>query len=92
MERSAIRGRQFSFYVAPGFHFVSSGLRRRKNKEAERRQTQCFMSARGGTQGEDQAKKDLALPLVMPGLVPGIHVFLVLCADLRRGWPEQVRP
>ena len=28
---------------------------------------------------------------VMPGLVPGIHVFTVSLAR-RRGWPEQVRP
>jgi hypothetical protein len=27
---------------------------------------------------------------VMPGLVPGIHAFLV--EKTRRGWPEQVRP
>jgi hypothetical protein len=28
---------------------------------------------------------------VMPGLVPGIHVFTV-GEKQRRGWPEQVRP
>jgi hypothetical protein len=27
--------------------------------------------------------------LVMPGFMPGIHVFLY---EARRGWPEQVRP
>jgi hypothetical protein len=32
----------------------------------------------------------LVFELVMPGLVPGIHVFLV--QKTRRGWPEQVRP
>jgi hypothetical protein len=48
MERSAIRGRQSSFYVAPGFRFVSSGLRRRTKKEAERRQTHCRQSRTSG--------------------------------------------
>jgi hypothetical protein len=28
---------------------------------------------------------------VMPGLVPGIHVFKT-ARHKRRGWPEQVRP
>jgi hypothetical protein len=28
--------------------------------------------------------------LVMPGLVPGIHAFLVV--EVRRGWPGQARP
>jgi hypothetical protein len=30
-------------------------------------------------------------PLVMPGLVPGIHVFLALVWQ-GRGWPGQARP
>jgi hypothetical protein len=33
----------------------------------------------------------LALKPVMPGLVPGIHVFFSV-QKTRRGWPEQVRP
>ncbi len=38
MERSAIRGRLISLSIAPGFHFVSSGLRRKEGKQnAERR-------------------------------------------------------
>jgi len=28
----------------------------------------------------------------MPGLVPGIHVFLCRVISLRRGWPGQARP
>jgi hypothetical protein len=32
----------------------------------------------------------LASHVVMPGLVPGIHVFLF--ATSRRGWPGQARP
>jgi hypothetical protein len=31
------------------------------------------------------------LYFVMPGLVPGIHVFF-LVLDSRRGWPGQARP
>jgi hypothetical protein len=29
---------------------------------------------------------------VMPGLVPGIHVFLRVALQARRGWPGQARP
>jgi hypothetical protein len=39
MQRSAIRGRSISFYVAPGFRCAPPGLRRERKKEAERRQT-----------------------------------------------------
>jgi hypothetical protein len=30
--------------------------------------------------------------IVMPGLVPGIHVFLKLLLQQKRGWPGQARP
>jgi hypothetical protein len=30
--------------------------------------------------------------LVMPGLVPGIHVFFLRSESKRRGWPGQARP
>ena len=35
-----------------------------------------------------------AMPLqpVMPGLVPGIHVFTVPATETRRGWPGRARP
>ena len=32
------------------------------------------------------------LSTVMPGLVPGIYVFLAELAQVRRGWPGQARP
>jgi hypothetical protein len=34
------------------------------------------------------AKSGLTLKLVMPGLVPGIHVFVPIEQE-RRGWPGQ---
>jgi hypothetical protein len=56
MERTVIRERSISLNVAPGFHFVPSGLRRKKEKkEAERRKTlfhnlrACARRASGGT-------------------------------------------
>ena len=34
----------------------------------------------------------IMIPCVMPGLVPGIHVFALTFAQARRGWPGQARP
>jgi hypothetical protein len=43
MKRSEIRGKRYRFDLAPGFHFVPSGLRRERNSEAKRRQTQMCL-------------------------------------------------
>jgi hypothetical protein len=34
----------------------------------------------------------LLATVVVPGLVPGIHVLLSLWSNQRRGWPGQARP
>jgi hypothetical protein len=51
MERSEIRERSRSLNVHPGLRCASSGLQTKERKEAERRQTQCFMSRASGHGG-----------------------------------------
>jgi hypothetical protein len=35
---------------------------------------------------------EIALSIVMPALVAGIHVLVAEARQLRRGWPGQARP
>jgi hypothetical protein len=43
------------------------------------------------TDNNNGSARATIVPLVMPGLVPGIHV-LTVSQQKRRGWPGQARP